>query len=47
MTWREKLVARILLLIAQMVADDPGVRQELKNLSVHIGINAPEPEEVP
>lgn len=42
MTWREKLVARILLLVAQMVADDPAVRQEIKHLAAHVGVHAPE-----
>lgn len=42
MTWREKLVARILLIVALLVADDPAVRQEIKHLSSHIGVHAPE-----
>lgn len=42
MTWREKLVARILLIVAAMVADDPGLAAEIKNLSTHIQVNAKE-----
>ena len=42
MTWREKLIARILLIIARMVADDPMIAADLKNLSNHIEQRAPE-----
>lgn len=42
MTWREQLIARILLLVARMVADDPELADALKHLSNHIGIHAPE-----
>lgn len=48
MTWREKVVARILLLVAQMLCDDPLLRDAVKHLSNHISVNAPEHEiEVP
>jgi hypothetical protein len=47
MTWREKLVARILLLVARLVCDDPAIRDEIKHLSNHIGVHAPEPVEEP
>ena len=36
MTWREALIARILLIVARMVADDPMVAQALANLQNHI-----------
>ena len=39
MTWREQLVARILLIIARMVAGDAALQAELRNLSNHIGAN--------
>lgn len=42
MSWREKLVARILLVIALLVADDPVVRREVQNLANHIGVHAPD-----
>lgn len=44
MTWKEQLVARILLLIARLVCDDPALSQDLKTLSMHIQVNAPKPE---
>lgn len=37
-TWREALIARILLLLAQMFADDETLAGDLKNLSNHITI---------
>lgn len=39
MTWREKLICHILLIIARMVADDPVVRDEVKYLSNHISVS--------
>lgn len=44
MTWREKLVARLLLLVARMVCDDPAIRQEIQTIATHINVKAPEPE---
>lgn len=42
MTWREKVVVQILLIIARMLADDEQVRREIKTLATHISVNAPE-----
>lgn len=39
MNWRELLIAKILLIIARMVADDPAIATELKNLSTHINMH--------
>lgn len=39
MTWREQLVARILLLVARMVCDDPALDAEIKTLATHIGVH--------
>lgn len=33
MTWREEMVARILLLVARMLCEDAAVAQEIKHLS--------------
>jgi hypothetical protein len=41
MTWRDQLVARILLIVARMFADDPRVAEDIKNLATHISVNAP------
>lgn len=43
MTWREKLVVRILLVIAQLVYldGDPAVAAEIKALATHISVHAP------
>ena len=41
MTWREQLIARILLLIARMVAEDPAVADALRHLGNHIAATAP------
>lgn len=46
MTWREKIVVHILLLIARMLADDPAIATEIKNLSTRISVRAPESEAV-
>ena len=43
MTWREKTIARILLILAGMLAEDATLAQELRHLSSHIGVNAPSP----
>lgn len=42
MTFREKLICRILLIIARMVADDPVIDTELKHLASHINVTAKE-----
>jgi hypothetical protein len=39
MTWKQILIARLLLLIARMVADDPVIANELKNLTAHISVH--------
>lgn len=36
MTWKEKTIARILLLIARMLAEDSAIADELRHLSNHI-----------
>lgn len=41
MTWREKTLARILLLVAVLLCDDREFARELKHLSNHIGMRAP------
>lgn len=40
MNWRELLIAKILLILARMVADDPAIASELKNLQSHIQVHA-------
>jgi hypothetical protein len=41
MTWREKCVVRILLLVALIVNDDASIVREIQNLASHISVNAP------
>lgn len=41
MTWREKTIATILLLIARMLADDPAIAADLKTLATHISVYGP------
>jgi hypothetical protein len=41
-TWKEKTIARILLLIARMLTDDADLTAELKALSNHIGVHGGE-----
>lgn len=41
MTWREKTIIRILLLIARMFADDK-LATEIQHLSSHINVWVPE-----
>ena len=36
MTWRQMTVCKILLLIARIVANDPALHEEIRNLSNHI-----------
>lgn len=43
MTWTQKVVVIILLLVARMLADDEW-KTEIKNLATHIAVNAPKPE---
>lgn len=40
MTWKEKTIARILLIIAGMLAEDPKLLAEIKTLSTSISANA-------
>ena len=42
MTWREKTLARILLIIAVMLADDEPLKKEIRMLSTHITVHAKE-----
>lgn len=44
MTWQQQLIAKILLLVARMVCDEPVLREEMKHLSNHISVNAPKLE---
>lgn len=46
MNWREVLIARILLIVARMVADDPVIAKEIADLSTHISVNGPKNEQV-
>jgi hypothetical protein len=46
MTWREKVVAGILLLVARMLTEDATFAAEIRTLATHINVNAPKPEEV-
>lgn len=39
MTWREKTLARILLLLARMLADEPELKADLKHLANHIHVS--------
>ena len=41
MTWKEKTVVAILLLVARMLCEDSVYAQEIKTLATHIGVNAP------
>lgn len=38
MTWKEKTIVRILLLVARMLAEDSELREELQNLANHISV---------
>ena len=38
LTWREKFVVRILLILARMFVDDPVIAQELKNLTTEVNV---------
>lgn len=42
MTWREKTIIRILLLIAHMFAKDASLAGELTSLASHISVWTPE-----
>ena len=44
MTWREKTVARILLIVAKMVARDPATVKDIEQLSSHISVGVPKAE---
>lgn len=44
MTWKETLIARILLLVARMVADDPALATEIKHLANHVQATSPKQE---
>lgn len=41
MTWKQKTVIRILLIVASMLCD-PEWKAEIEKLSTHIGVNAKE-----
>ena len=38
MTWKQKTVVRILLLVARLVNEDTWLADEIKNLSAHINV---------
>lgn len=40
MTWQQKVVVRILLLIAAIVSDDESLKREIQTLSMHIQATA-------
>lgn len=46
MTWREKTVVAILLIVARMLTDDPAIRAEVKNLATNVAVNAPHPDQL-
>ena len=41
MSWREKTVAKILLLVARMLADDPVVAKQIERLATEISVASP------
>ena len=44
LTWREKVICRIHLLIADMMAESDGLKKELKSLAAHISMGVGEPK---
>lgn len=44
MTWRERIVVRILLVVAKIINDDELVATELKNLAVTISVDGAKAE---
>lgn len=38
MTWKEKTIVRILLIIAKMLAEDPQTELEIKQLAAHVSV---------
>jgi hypothetical protein len=40
-TWREKIVVHLLLLVARMLADDPAIAADIKALSNKVSVEAP------
>lgn len=44
MTWREKVVVQILLLVARVLADDAVLADEIRKISNHVTVNAPRAE---
>ena len=43
MTWKEKTVVAILLLVARMLAEDTVIADEIKKLAINISVYAPKP----
>jgi hypothetical protein len=43
MTWRERTVVAILLLVARIVAGDDKVRHDLNTLATNISVNGAKP----
>lgn len=39
MTWREQMLARILLILAKIVTDDPQIADDLKHLGNKISVD--------
>lgn len=42
MTWQQKVIVRILLLVAVMLSDDESLKREIQQLSTHIRATAGE-----
>lgn len=40
MSWKEKTIARILLILARMMSEDVWLKRELETLSTHISVHA-------
>lgn len=47
MTWKERTIARILLIVATMLADNPGVRQQIDRLATEIQVHGRTEGDVP
>jgi hypothetical protein len=45
MTWREKTIVRILLLVARLICDDPRLSEDIRHLANHIDLHAPKEEQ--
>ena len=43
-TWKERTIAKILLLLAQLLSEDPELTKKLQHLATEINMNAPKSE---